>query len=284
MRTVYLNGDYVAEQDAKVSIFDRGFMFGDGIYEVTAVIDGQLIDFPGHMQRLRRSLGEIGMTMPLDEDGLARIHHHLIEDNALREGLVYLQVTRGTQDRNFLYPSTDTPQTLVLYTQAKAVIDSPLAKRGLTLISVPDLRWQRSDIKTTQLLYACMAKEMAKAEGADDAWLVRDGAVTEGSSNNAFIVTRDGAVVTRELSRALLPGITRGVLLDLIERDGLRLEERPFTLEEAYAAAEAFVTSSTSFVYPVVNLDGRAIGNGSPGPITQRLRQRYIDRVHDLIH
>lgn len=284
MRTVYLNGDYVAEQDAKVSIFDRGFMFGDGIYEVTAVIDGQLIDFPGHMQRLRRSLGEIGMTMPLDEDGLARIHHHLIEDNALREGLVYLQVTRGTQDRNFLYPSTDTPQTLVLYTQAKAVIDSPLAKRGLTLISVPDLRWQRSDIKTTQLLYACMAKEMAKAGGADDAWLVRDGAVTEGSSNNAFIVTRDGAVVTRELSRALLPGITRGVLLDLIERDGLRLEERPFTLEEAYAAAEAFVTSSTSFVYPVVNLDGRAIGDGSPGPITQRLRQRYIDRVHDLIH
>ncbi|WP_413738554.1 D-amino-acid transaminase [Sodalis sp. RH21] len=276
MRTVYLNGEFIAENDAKISIFDRGFMFADGIYEVTAVLGGKLVDAKAHLARLRRSLAELALVLPLDDDKLLAVHRQLIARNALCEGLVYMQVSRGAADRDFLYPPADTPLTVALFTQAKAVLDSPLAKRGMNIIGLPDMRWGRSDVKTTQLLYACMAKEQAKAQGADDAWLVKDGRVTEGTSNNAFIITRDGAVVTRELSRALLPGITRGALLVLVKEHGLQREERAFSLEEAKNAAEAFVTSSTSFIYPVVTLDGQPIGDGTPGPLTRRLRQLYI--------
>ncbi len=276
MRTVYLNGQFIAENDAKISIFDRGFMFADGIYEVTAVLGGKLVDAKAHLARLRRSLAELALVLPLDDDALLAVHRQLIARNALCEGLVYMQVSRGAADRDFLYPPADTPLTVALFTQAKAVLDSPLAKRGMNIIGLPDMRWGRSDIKTTQLLYACMAKEQAKSQGADDAWLVKDGRVTEGTSNNAFIITRDGAVVTRELSRALLPGITRGALLVLVKEHGLQREERAFSLEEAKNAAEVFVTSSTSFIYPVVTLDGQPIGDGTPGPLTRRLRQLYI--------
>lgn len=279
MRSVYLNGAFVPENQATISIFDRGFMFADGIYEVTAVLQGKLVDFDLHLARLARSLGEMALDLPLDSAQLLDIHRELIARNQLHEGLVYMQVTRGSEDRNFLYPPAGSPLTVVLYTQAKVVLDSPLAKRGMNIIGLPDLRWGRSDIKTTQLLYACMAKEQAKAQGADDAWLVKDGWVTEGTSNNAFIITHDGAVVTRELSRALLPGITRGALIDLVNQNDLRLEERAYTLEEAKGAAEAFITSSTSFVYPVVTIDGKAIADGKPGALTQRLRQLYIDHA-----
>lgn len=279
MRTVYLNGEFVPENQATISIFDRGFMFADGIYEVTAVLQGKLVDFDLHLARLARSLGEMALDLPLNGAQLLDIHRELIARNQLHEGLVYMQVTRGAEDRNFLYPPAGSPLTVVLYTQAKVVLDSPLAKRGMNIIGLPDLRWGRSDIKTTQLLYACMAKEQAKAQGADDAWLVKDGWVTEGTSNNAFIITHDGAVVTRELSRALLPGITRGALIDLVNQNDLRLEERAYTLDEAKGAAEAFITSSTSFVYPVVTLDGQAIADGKPGALTQRLRQLYIDHA-----
>jgi D-alanine transaminase len=279
MRSVYLNGAFVPENQATISIFDRGFMFADGIYEVTAVLQGKLVDFDLHLARLARSLGEMALDLPLDSAQLLDIHRELISRNELHEGLVYMQVTRGTEDRNFLYPPAGSPLTVVLYTQAKVVLDSPLAKRGMNIIGLPDLRWGRSDIKTTQLLYACMAKEQAKAHGADDAWLVKDGFVTEGTSNNAFIITHDGAVVTRELSRALLPGITRGALIALVKEHDLRLEERAYTLEEAKGAAEAFITSSTSFVYPVVSIDGQAIADGKPGALTQRLRQLYIDHA-----
>ena len=189
MRTVYLNGSYVAEDEAKVSVFDRGFLFGDAVYEVTAVIGGRLIDFAAHVARLRRSLQEMGMVDRFEEAELAEIHTRLVTLNAVTEGLVYVQVSRGVQDRTFTYPDESTPYTWVIYTQEKAILDSAIAKRGLSVISLPDLRWQRSDIKTTQLLYACMAKEAARQQGADDAWLVRDGMVTEGSSNNAFILT-----------------------------------------------------------------------------------------------
>jgi D-alanine transaminase len=279
MRSVYLNGEFVPEDQAKISIFDRGFMFADGIYEVTAVLQGKLVDFDLHLARLARSLGELSLELPLDKAQLLAIHRELIARNALHEGLVYMQVSRGVEDRNFLYPPAGSPPTVVLYTQAKVVLDSPLAKRGMNIIGLPDLRWGRSDIKTTQLLYACMAKEQAKAQGADDAWLVEDGVVTEGTSNNAFIITRDGAIVTRELSRALLPGITRGALLALVEEHGLRFEERAYSLDDAKDAAEAFITSSTSFVYPVVTIDGQNIGDGTPGPLTRRLRQLYIDHA-----
>lgn len=283
MRSLYLNGAFVPEDEAKISVFDRGFMFADAIYEVTAVLHGKLVDFDLHLARLARSLAEMALVLPIDNAQLLAIHRELIERNALHEGLVYLQVSRGTEDRNFLYPPAGSPPTVVLYTQAKVVLESPLAKRGMNIIGLPDLRWGRSDIKTTQLLYACMAKEQAKAQGADDAWLVKDGFVTEGTSNNAFIITHDGAVVTRELSRALLPGITRGALITLVKEHDLRLEERAYTLAEAQNAAEAFITSSTSFVYPVVTIDGQPVGDGKPGVLTQRLRQLYIDHALAVI-
>ena len=283
MRSVYLNGAFVPENEAKISVFDRGFMFADAIYEVTAVLQGKLVDFDLHLARLARSLAEMALALPINNAQLLAIHRELIERNQLHEGLVYMQVSRGAEDRNFLYPPAGTPLTVVVYTQAKVVLESPLAKRGMHIIGLPDLRWGRSDIKTTQLLYACMAKEQAKAQGADDAWLVKDGFVTEGTSNNAFIITHDGAVVTRELSRALLPGITRGALIALVKEHDLRLEERAYSLEEAQNAAEAFITSSTSFVYPVVTIDGRAVGDGKPGVLTQRLRQLYIDHALAVI-
>ncbi|MCY1294308.1 D-alanine aminotransferase [compost metagenome] len=279
MRTVYLNGSYVPEHEAKVSVFDRGFLFGDAVYEVTAVIGGRLIDFAAHMARLRRSLQEMGMVARFDEAELADIHARLVRLNAVTEGLVYVQVSRVVQDRNFTYPDASTPYTWVIYTQEKAILDNAIAKRGLSVISLPDLRWQRSDIKTTQLLYACMAKEAARQQGADDAWLVRDGLVTEGSSNNAFILTASGSVVTRELSQTLLPGITRSSMLALIQDCGYRIEERAFSLEEAIQAAEAFITSSTTLVYPVISIDGHPIGTGKPGAFTRMLREAYINRV-----
>lgn len=278
-RTVYLNGEFVAEQDAKISVFDRGFTFADAIYEVTAVLQGKLVDFDLHLKRLRRSLGEMAITLRLDDAALLAIHRELITRNNLEEGLVYLQVSRGVEDRNFSFPATETPPTLVLYTQAKNVIASPQGEQGIKVISLPDLRWGRCDIKTTQLLYACLAKEQARQRGAEDAWLMRDGVITEGTSNNAFIVTREGAVVTRDLSHALLPGITRGALIRLLQARGLRLEERGFTLAEVYDAAEAFITSSTSFVYPVIGIDDQPIGDGTPGELSRQLRQLYIEHA-----
>ncbi len=279
MRTIYLNGSYLPENEARISVFDRGFMFGDAVYEVTAVIGGRLIDFAAHMARLRRSLLELGMVASFDEAELAAIHARLVKLNAVTEGLVYVQVSRGVQDRNFAYPDESTPCTWVIYTQVKAILDSPIAKRGLSVISLPDLRWQRSDIKTTQLLYACMAKEAARQQGADDAWLVRDGLVTEGSSNNAFILNAQGSIVTRELSQALLPGIARSSMLTVIQECGYRIEERAFSLDEAKQAAEAFVTSSTTLVYPVISIDGQPIGSGKPGAVTRLLRAAYIKRL-----
>ncbi|MBP2167378.1 D-alanine transaminase [Erwinia toletana] len=279
MRTVYLNGEFIAETEAKISIFDRGFTFADAIYEVTAVLQGKLVDFDLHLARLRRSLGEMALDLPVDNDQLLAIHQALIDHNQLQEGLIYLQVSRGVEDRNFAFPPAGTPPTLVLYTQAKNILASPQAEQGIKVISLPDLRWGRCDIKTTQLLYACLAKEQARQRGADDAWLVKEGLITEGTSNNAFIVTADGVVVTRELSRSLLPGITRGALIALLSEHGLRLEERGCTLDEVRDAAEAFITSSTSFIYPVVSIDDHAIGDGKPGSLTRRLRQLYIDHA-----
>jgi len=275
-RIVYVNGEYLPETQAKVSIFDRGFLFADGVYEVTSVLDGKLVDFSGHCARLGRSLGELKIASPCTDDEMLTIHRELVARNALTEGLVYLQVTRGAEDREFTWSNTLTP-TLVLFTQAKTLIASPLAARGSKVISVPDLRWQRRDIKTVQLLYPSLAKMEAKAQGKDDAWMVEDGFVTEGTSNNAFIITHDGRLITRQLSRSLLHGITRAAVLRHAAEEGLKIEERPFSIEEAKTAAEAFVTAATSFVTPVVEIDGVAIGNGKPGPLAQKLRAIYID-------
>jgi D-alanine transaminase len=275
-RIVYVNGNYLPEEEATVSIFDRGFLFADGVYEVTAVVDGKILEFDGHVARLERSLGEVGMSMPVSADELLAIHRELVARNDLQEGAIYLQITRGAADRDFAYPK-DVPQTMVLFTQAKSLVDSPLAARGLKVISVDDIRWGRRDIKTVQLLAPCMAKMAAKAEGKDDAWMVQDGVVTEGTSNNAYIITKEGTIVTRNLSNSILPGITRASVLKLAEEKGMTVEERAFTIEEAKEAAEAFVTAATTFVCPVVEIDGVEISGGKPGPVVTRLKELYIE-------
>jgi D-alanine transaminase len=274
-RIVYVNGDYLPEEEAKVSVFDRGFLMADGVYEVTTVIDGQLIDFDGHAARLDRSLGELDMARPLGRDELLAIHRELVRRNDLVEGMVYLQVTRGAADRDFTYPEGATP-TVVLFTQEKRMVDSPAAAKGIRVISVPDLRWRRRDIKTVQLLYASMAKMVAVRAGADDAWMVEDGFVTEGTSNNAHIV-KDGRIITRDLSIDILHGITRSAVLRYAREAQMKVEERRFTLEEAMSADEAFVTSASTFVTPVVAIDGACIGTGQPGPVAARLRAIYLE-------
>lgn len=276
-RTVYVNGEYLPEEDAKISIFDRGFLFADGVYEVTSILDGKLIDFDGHAKRLARSLNELDMQAPCTEEELLEIHRELIARNDLNEGLIYLQVTRGAADRDFAYPSADTKPSLVLFSQAKKIAVSAAAESGIKVISIPDERWGRRDIKTVQLLYPSMGKMMAKAAGADDAWMVEDGFVTEGTSNNAYIVTHDGTIVTRHLSTEILHGITRAAVLNMANEAQMKLEERPFTIKEAQHAAEAFITSASSFVMPIVSIDGAAVGTGAPGPIAKRLREIYLE-------
>nr|WP_319389322.1 D-amino-acid transaminase [uncultured Cohaesibacter sp.] len=275
-RTVYLNGEWLDEADAKISIFDRGYTFADAIYEVTAIVGGKLIDYHGHAARLQRSLGELGIECPLNADELLAVHREIVARNNVVEGMIYLQISRGVDDRNFLI-SKDTKPTFSMFTQTKDVIENPYAKSGISVVSMPDWRWERRDIKTVQLLYPTMAKSEAAAKGADDAWLIEGGFVTEASSATAHIVKQDGTLVTRDLSHVILPGITRASTLDLARAAGIKVEERPFTLEEAKEAAEAFNTSATNFVLPVVRIDGRQIGDGTPGPITKKLRDIYVE-------
>lgn len=276
-RIVYVNGSFVPEEEAKVSVFDRAFLMADGIYEVTTVVGGKLVDFAGHMARLGRSLAALKMTAPADTETLLAIHRELVARNDLDEGLVYLQVSRGTADRDFFFPPEGTKPTLVLFTQKLAVLERESVRKGIKVASVPDLRWGLRDIKTVQLLYPSMAKMEAKAKGADDAWMVEsDGTVTEGSSNNAYIVTKAGTLVTRALSHSILHGITRLAVLRLARETGMAVEERSFTLDEAKAAKEAFITSASAFVTPVVAIDGQAIGDGTPGETTRRMREIYI--------
>jgi D-alanine transaminase len=274
-RTVYLDGAWLPEADAKVSVFDRGFLFADAVYEVTAVIGGRLIDYEGHAARLTRSLAALDLPCPLAPEALLGIHREIVARNGLDEGLIYLQISRGTADRDFLFPAHPRP-TLVLFTQAKAVLDNPRNATGISVVTVPDLRWARRDIKTVQLLYPSLAKMEAHAQGADDAWMVEDGFVTEGSSANAHIVLTNGTLVTRPLSHAILPGITRATIIDLARSAGIAVEERAFTPDEAKGAAEAFMTSATNFVLPVTTIDGTPVGTGRPGPVSERLRGLYI--------
>jgi D-alanine transaminase len=279
MRTVYVNGDYLPETEAKVSIFDRGFLMADGVYEVTSVLGGKLIDFEGHRVRLERSLNELDMEKPAAFDDLLEIHRELVRLNGIDEGMIYLQITRGSAgDRDFVFPDAATTKpTLVLFTQNKpGLADSPAAKTGIKIISIEDIRWGRRDIKTVQLLYPSMGKMMAKKAGCDDAWMVEDGAVTEGTSNNAYIV-KGNRIITRQLSHDILHGITRAAVLRFAREAQMEVEERPFTIEEAQQADEAFITSASAFVMPVVEIDGVALGNGTPGPVAARLREIYLD-------
>jgi D-alanine transaminase len=282
-RTVYVNGVYMPENEAKVSIFDRGFLFADGVYEVTSVLDGKLIDFEAHALRLTRSLSELAMQSPIKKEELLAVHRELVRANCIEEGLIYLQITRGAApDRDFVYPSKDTPPTIVLFTQNKpGLADSPLAKVGIKVISISDERWGRRDIKTVQLLYPSMGKMMAKAAGCDDAWMVEDGNVTEGTSNNAYIV-KAGKIITRHLSNEILHGITRSAVLRFACEAQMEVEERAFTIEEARDADEAFFTSASAFVMPVVEIDGWSIGSGKPGPVATRLREIYLEESRKI--
>ena len=278
-RTVFVNGAYVPENEAKISIFDRGFLMADGVYEVTSVLQGKLIDFEGHAVRLERSLNELDMGMPCTIDELLEIHRELVRVNEIDEGLVYLQITRGSDgDRDFAFPDPETTKpTLVLFTQSKpGMANSAASQKGAKIISIEDIRWGRRDIKTVQLLYPSMGKMMAKKVGCDDAWMVEEGFVTEGTSNNAYIV-KGNKIITRGLSNDILHGITRAAVLRMAKEAQMEVEERSFTIEEAKGADEAFTTSASAFVMPVVEIDGATMGGGTPGPIAKRLREIYLD-------
>lgn len=278
-RTVYVNGEYLPENEAKVSVFDRGFLMADAVYEVTSVLDGKLIDFDGHAVRLDRSLNELDMASPTNPEDLLHVFRELVRLNDITDGMIYLQITRGAPaDRDFAFPDPDeTPSTIVAFTQNKpGLADSPVAQKGIRVISIEDLRWSRRDIKTTQLLYPSMGKMMAKAAGVEDAWLVEDGLVTEGTSNNAYIV-KGNKIITRQLGNEILSGITRAAVLRFAREAQMTVEERGFSIDEAKEADEAFITSASTFVMPVVEVDGAKIGTGTPGHIAARLREIYLD-------
>jgi D-alanine transaminase len=274
----YVNGSYLPLADAKVSILDRGFLFADGIYEVAAVLDGKLVDNASHLARLERSVGEISLALPESLARIQEIQRELIARNKLASGLVYMEVTRGADTgRDFAFPKGEVKPTLVMFTSEKDIINAPSAKTGIGVITMPDIRWARRDIKSIGLLAQVLAKQAAAEAGAGEAWMIEDGQVTEGGSSSAFILTQDDVLVTRQNSSAILPGCTRKAVVALAEERQLRVEERPFTVEEALAAKEAFITSASSFVQAVVTLDGKNIANGKPGPMAARLREIYID-------
>jgi D-alanine transaminase len=276
-RIIYVNGRYLPYSEAAIHPEDRGNQFADAVYEVCEVQDGRLIDETRHMARLDRSLRELGIPQPMTRAAWSRVLRETIRRNRVRHGLVYLQVSRGVARRDFYFPSADTlPTVICLARRLSASKSEALAAKGISVISTPDIRWGRCDIKTVMLLPATMAKQKAKESGANDAWFVdEDGFVTEGGSANAWIVDREGRLITRALDKSILPGITRSVLLDLLKRENLTLIERPFTIAEAQAAREAFISSATSLVMPVVSIDGKPIGNGAPGLIAQQLRAQF---------
>lgn len=276
-RIVYVNGCYRPYEDAAVHVEDRGYLFADGVYEVCEVLGGCLVDERRHLERLERSLRELRMSAPISRRALGVILRETVRRNRVRDGIVYLQVTRGVAKRDFAFPDESVPPSVVCFARAmsRAGADARAAK-GVAVITQPDIRWKRVDIKTTSLLAQSLARQAAKDRGAYEAWMVDDeGFVTEGASCNAWIVTQEGVLVTRPAESGILRGITRQVVLDAIARFGLRLEERPFTVKEAQAAREAFQTSASGLVMPVVSIDGQVIGDGKPGATTRELRARF---------
>ncbi len=276
-KVVYLNGDYLQADEAKISVFDRGFIFGDGVYEVVPVFLGKLVDKQYFFERLDRSLNELGIAWPCSKEEYAQMMDELIRRNELEEGVVYSQVTRGIAEREFHYPE-NTPPTLMAFTTTMALLNNPAAKTGIKVITTPDLRWKRRDIKSINLLGQCMAKQDAVSQGAKEGWMVEDGVVTEGVSSSAYIV-KEGRVITRPLSNSILPGIRRRTLLELADAAGIRIEQRLFTVDEALAADEAFISSATTMALGVVNIDDHQIGDGTPGPVTMKMRDLYTERV-----
>jgi D-alanine transaminase len=282
-RIAYVNGRYLPLQAASVHIEDRGYQFSDGVYEVCEVKGGRLVDERRHMARLRRSLDELRIAMPMSLAALGIVLRETVRRNRVRDGIVYLQITRGVARRDHAFPPAGTvPSVVVTARSLDPANNAKLAAEGIAVMTVPDNRWERVDIKSVSLLPNVLAKQAAREQGAKEAWFVdREGRVTEGSSTNAWIVTRDGEVVTRPADNGILRGITRTVLVDVIAAQGLRLVERPFTVEEAYGAREAFVTSASQIVMPVTRIDGRPVANGAPGLVATALRRdfhRYAQR------
>jgi D-alanine transaminase len=277
-RIVYVNGSYLSEEDAKISVLDRAFLFGDAVYEVTAVLDGRLIDFAPHLERLHRSLKEIALASPLSDADLRALHEELVRRNDVAEGIVYLQISRGAADRDFAYPEDASP-TVVAFTQSRPLIDNPYAETGVKVVTIPDLRWKRRDIKSTSMLAQAMGKQEAKRRGAYEAWMVENGHITEGTSSTAFIFDAQGVIRTQPLGHHILPGVTRRALLRLAAFEGAPIEERPFSVAEALSAREAFMTAASAFVLPVVEIDGVPIGDGRPGPVARKFRALYLEEA-----
>jgi len=276
-RIAYVNGRYLPRSDAKVSVEDRGYQFADGAYEVCEVRGGRLVDERRHMARLDRSLGELRIARPMSRAALGVVLRETIRRNRVRDGIVYVQVTRGVARRDFPFPSADTRPSLVI-TARNSDMDrlEQIAAEGIAVVTVPDIRWKRVDIKSVALLPNVLAKQAAREQGAREAWLVdTQGYITEGGSSNAWIVTRDGKLITHPIGHDILAGITRSVVIDTIKAQGLAFEERSFTVDEAYTAREAFITSASQIVLPVVSINGRPVGNGAPGLIATGLRRDY---------
>ena len=276
-RIVYVNGEYVPEAEAKVSVFDRGFLFADGVYEVTPVVNGKLVDYDPHMERLDRSLKELKMAWPCNIVEMTAMHNELIKRNNLTEGIIYMQVTRGVADRMFNFPK-DIISSLVAFPQVMKLVDNPNARTGVKVVTTPDIRWLRRDIKSIMLLAPVLGKEEAYQKGAAEGWMVEDGFVTEGTSSNAYIVIGD-KIITRPLSNRILAGCTRRALFRLAKEHGVLIEERLFTPEEAYAADEAFLSSASQFVMPITEIDGHRIGGGQPGPVVRKLREIFLEEA-----
>lgn len=276
-RIAYVNGRYCAMRDAAVNIEDRGYQFADGVYEVCEVRGGRLVDWPRHAARLQRSLGELRIALPMPFAALEIVLREVVRRNRVTYGIVYLQVTRGVARRDHAFPRQPVPPAVVVTAKNLSFArNEESAAHGIGVITVPENRWPRVDIKSTALLPNVLAKQQAREQGAYEAWFVdRDGFVTEGASSNAWIVTGDGRVVTRPATHGILAGITRAVLMEVLAALQMKLEERPFTPEEAYAAREAFVTAASQIVMPVVTIDGKAIGDGRPGPVARRLRDEF---------
>lgn len=276
-RIVYVNGEYAREESAKISIFDRGFIFGDGVYEVVPVIEGQLVDRDYFLERLERSLSELSIAWPCSQQQYLDIMQELVSRNELVEGIVYTQVTRGIAPRDFAFPE-DTAPSLVAFTSQMDLLNNPLAESGIAVTTSEDIRWKRRDIKSVNLLAQCLAKQDAQSKGANEGWMVEDGFVTEGVSSSAYIV-KDNKIITRPLSNLILPGIRRRTLIEIADREGIEIEQRLFTIEEALQADEAFISSATTIALGIASIDGHQIADGKPGKLTGKLRALYIERL-----
>ncbi|CTQ53480.1 D-alanine aminotransferase [Roseibium album] len=276
-RIAYVNGQYVRHADAAVHVEDRGYQFADGVYEVCEIWQGKIVDVPRHLDRLGRSLHELRIDWPMSRAAVEFVLRQVAIRNRVRNGLVYIQVTRGVSRRDHFFPPEDVaPSIVVTARSASPEAAKAQAEQGIAVFSYPENRWPRVDIKTVALLPNVLAKQNAKEQGGKEAWYVdAEGFVTEGGSTNAWIVTKDGVLITRPAESGILRGITRAIVLQLIEREGLKFEERPFSLSEAFEAKEAFVTAATSVVMPVTRVDGRIIGNGHPGSVATRLRELF---------